>query len=251
MSPKMLRARCQRFTLIELLVVIAIIAILAAMLLPALKKARDSARGISCLSKQKQVGVAISMYCGDYNDVMPLYNKDKWRPYTCFIAGNAHLLDANEWNERIGTTNYIGKRDAMKCPGTWPEYPLIFSKHYNAIWKYNYGVYMGTADQPEGITSSYNGNLLDLRQIKRPVRFFTVSDSVTMNPSQQRDGRMSQYTDMSAKKTTDGNIYLRHNGKANILMADGHAEGMTDRLIQSTFGARNTVKENGQYNIHN
>ncbi len=101
----------KNFTLIELLVVIAIIAILAAMLLPALNLARERARMTSCTSKMKNYGYATSMYCGDNDDWLPLYGKADYD--TVNSANLVRTPNVVLYNGKyFGQKNYAGNVDS-------------------------------------------------------------------------------------------------------------------------------------------
>ncbi len=126
------------FTLIELLVVVAIIAVLVAILLPALSRARESARTVQCLSNLRQWGLAFLQYAGDYNGQFPrAYSSETryagaWFSYDTMHIYMPNTIDYNGLGILSGEVSVCPSFKTMVNPDAYMGYG------YNAYLDYNY-----------------------------------------------------------------------------------------------------------------
>lgn len=205
------------FSLIELLVVISIIAVLAAMLLPSLNKAREMAKSISCVSNLKQVGMAMQSYTNDYNGYFQ-HNHGGFkymRPYSG-IARLSPYLGGPSLDEIIQKN-----LDDTKIPKVFfcPSRKIPA----NAVrGNYTYGIAFSNVTGSSGVYSAFRNSTVPLDQTLggRKVNLSNIifaADVYSGNPSSMNNSLYGEFDERY------GNIHTIH-GTANLLFGDSHVE---------------------------
>lgn len=226
------RKKSEGFTLIELLVVIAIIAILAAMLLPALSKAREKARQAVCMNNMKQLLLAWRLYIDNYDGYLPVCNpytiwgypdRTNWVylliPYTSaryrtwFDAGTGRLY-----------LYLLNRSNIFLCPSVANKYiPGTTTSAYVSYGMNRYGV--GGEDTtalgyPPTSIDKYRPGMKKEAQIKKPDYTLVFVDSY------DKAGVSNFDIDPSKLTTAQSKVDLRHVSMANVGFADGHVGAM-------------------------
>ncbi|MHB1156153.1 MAG: DUF1559 family PulG-like putative transporter [Phycisphaerales bacterium] len=235
------------FTLVELLVVVAIIALLIAILLPSLNKAREAGRSVVCMTHLKQIGQAILMYAGDNNQTLPyavtaLPGTNAWLSYDDLL--NPYLGGTLDLEKRK-TDHYIPmKMPVFLCPSDRLPPGWYMRRSYSLCRTNIYGVAFAawTWDPSNPVKT------VRLTEIAGPSDTMQASEwSNTFNNMGNGSGGVLDYPQqqMAGYTGSPGAAYDTenlHGGLVNYLLVDGHVELLRP---EKTVGTGNTLTPKG------
>lgn len=228
------------FTLIEFLIVIAIIAILAAMLLPALTKAREAAHSATCKGNLKQLGLAGQQYAGDFTDyVVPALapadwgndGTDKWKNVKCWPAKLRKYLGCNlepDSNGDVFTT--VNDFKVAVCPKT----PFRFG--------YGHNVTVLSIQTSQTITNTTVNKYVKYGKLKKISSVLFLGDGIRYylghpgNIYDNVEGKPNRWHFALQYGGNAGNWmrpYDVHSGMVNVLYLDGHVTQYPYRILSS------------------
>ncbi len=208
------------FTIIELLVVVSIIAILVAILLPALNKAREKAQAIQCLANLKQIGVGMATYLGDNDDTLPPVfggtNPTETAPYW-----HHNLLKIKEGTSIVGSGSYISPQ-ILRCPAMPPMTDILYFPHYGINQTMLvYSMYLKKENSPTG-SAYFSGRA---SKIPNASRKFLIVDTWNCNDGTVEgiDREQGFWRFGTSLGKNFGVPAPRHNNQVGTLYLDFHA----------------------------